>query len=492
MPSFSFSRFTRFALLIIWFGSLLRLWQIGVPRVWYDEITTIWAGSLPFGRMLAVTAGDVHPPAYYALVWLVEHVTGSDSAWLLRLPSAILSIAAMPLLVVVGRRLKLSDNAILLGLAFMAVSTMQIYFAQEIRMYALLQVEVLLAIIFMLDRKWFQLSLSSAAMLYTHNYGFIYCAVIYGIAVVREMKQPIKVSPGLDEKVIDGHRLIASGVAALILYRPWLPALQKQMALLGNWWQLPTTPGGFLDPFYAFWFGGGSLPGGLMLLGELLAYGLTLIAIVKGIQVRRFIMLALAFAPMLLSVTIEAVTHNPTYLYRSFIGSSGIVFLMAGAALTEIRKPLAAVALAGLAPVAAIGVIVFYPYMQIFKAPSNFYPEIDYQAGDIIYHMNSGSVIDAYAYSRAPEWHSFVHPAFAGDKGTLTDETLSALGVGIAPLESITWHRAWVLYATGPTLGSGEDLEIYRLTQTYDSQLIARTEPYGSKAYKGELWLLTR
>ena len=36
----------------------VRLWNIGASNRWYDEIFTAWAAVLPWGRMLAATAGE--------------------------------------------------------------------------------------------------------------------------------------------------------------------------------------------------------------------------------------------------------------------------------------------------------------------------------------------------------------------------------------------------------------------------------------------------
>jgi hypothetical protein len=490
MRDFLSSRFGRCWLLLVFIGSLLRLWQIGAPGLWYDEICTAWSGTLPFARMLAAVAGDVHPPLYYALVWAIEHIFHTDNAILLRLPSAMLGIAAFPLLLAIGRRLQLSDRAILIGTGFMAASTFQLYFSQEVRMYALFQAEILLAIVFMLDRHWFRLTFVAAAMLYTHNYGLIYCAVIYGLAFLREMGQPM---PADDDelKKFKPVRIIASGLSAFVLYLPWLPVLSKQMTKLDSWWQTGTTPGSFLSPFHIFFFGDQML-GGLMMLSEAVVFGLLAIAVITAVRAKRWTLLALAFAPMLLSVAIEIVTGHPTFLYRSFIGSSGMVFLLCGDALDRVRKPMDSIALGALAPLMFIAVVVYYPYMAAFKTPVHFWNKVLLQPGDVIYHLNPGSLIDAYTYSRDAAWHTYIHPAMAGDRGALSDETLQALGATTVMLDDLEWQRAWLMWPAGPTTGADEDIEVARLVYKYHGQLVTRIKFMDSQSYKSELWLLQR
>lgn len=496
MRFFSRWRWASWFGICIWLGSLLRLWNIGISNRWYDEIFAAWASVLPFSRMIGTTAGDVHPPLHYILIWAVAHLSGSSDTWLLRLPSALCSIVAMPLLILIGRRFKLSDPAILASLAFMAFAPFQIYYAQEIRMYALLQMEILLAVLAVLDRRWWLLCLASAAMIWTHNYGFVYCAVIYIWAGVREMEG--LVSRGVQS----GGNLaavIASGVLALISYIPWAPVLVKQMRNVGNWWQQPTTPGAFLEPFQQFVWG--NPLGMLEPISQIVLFGALAFSLWKLARLRSPEMLQvayLAFIPMLFSVLTELVGMHATYLYRSFIGSSGFIYLLIGWAFTEqVQARERKWALAVLAPLFVSGVILYYPVVQVSKgATDTFLTEISnrMEPGDLVYHMNPGSMMSfRERYPNKPAMYMYVHPAIPNDIGTLSGETLDAFGVYQLELRDIPWwHRAWLIFSAGPTLGIAEDNEVMALAAEFHGQPIIDTKLWYSDVYRGQIWLLLR
>ena len=477
-----------------WVGSILRLWGLWYSNRWYDEIFTSWSALLPFERMVAATAGDVHPPGYYALVWLVAHLTGSNAVWLLRLPSALLSIAAIPLLAQIGRRLKLSDTAILWAVAFMALSQFQIYYGQETRMYALLQLEVLGAVLAVLERRWWLLAVCASAMLWTHNYGAIYCALIFLVALVQEIRMPVTADP--PGPVCNLPALIGSGAAALLSYMPWVPTLIRQLRAVGNWWQQPTTPGGFLEPIQQFVWGN---PLGILTpISQVLVFALVAFATFRAVRLRlNALVPVMAFAPMLISVATEWVGMHPTYLYRTFIGSSGFLYLLIGWGLDTVKAAqLRRLTLAAVAPMFAISTLLYYPVVKASKgATDDFILAVASQAqpGDFIYHMNPGSLMAfREKYPDQPERYMWVHPAMPNDIGTLSSPTLAAFGVHQVELEDIPWRRAWLIFSAGPTLGTAEDAEVLRLVDEFHGQPLLDYSLWFSKIYRGQIWLLKR
>jgi hypothetical protein len=201
-------------------------------------------------------------------------------------------------------------------------------------------------------------------------------------------------------------------------------------------------------------------------------------------------------APMLLSVTTELFTH-PTYLYRTFIGSSGMLYLLIGWALTEgVDIQLRRWALGMLAPLMIVGVVFYYPVYWVSKgATDTFLVEIQnrMQPGDLIYHMNPGSLMSFRdAHPTEPEFYSYVHPEMDGDMGTLSASTLEAFGIAQVTLDQVPWKRAWLIFSAGPTLGIAEDNEVAKLVAQYHGQPILDTKLWYSDIYKGQIWLLTR
>jgi len=127
---------TRSALVgILAFGALLRLIQLDFQPLWWDEGYSVFFATRAFGVMLARTAIDIHPPLYYALLqgWIAAF---GKTAETLRLMSVVFSIAALPLLYLVAK--KLFDARVGLVAAFLlALSPLSIYYAQELRMYGM-------------------------------------------------------------------------------------------------------------------------------------------------------------------------------------------------------------------------------------------------------------------------------------------------------------------------------------------------------------------
>ena len=61
--------------LLVAFG--LRLIQLGAGSIWYDESVSLYLAGLDLPAMVAHTAGDIHPPLYYALLHLWTLAAGT-------------------------------------------------------------------------------------------------------------------------------------------------------------------------------------------------------------------------------------------------------------------------------------------------------------------------------------------------------------------------------------------------------------------------------
>ena len=505
MSSLLRSRFSRWAFFWVFIGSLLRFWQLTVPQLWYDEIVTGWFGRLPIPQLVAATQGDVHPPLWYLIEWVMVHI-GGETDFSLRLPAVMLSIAALPLLVLIARKLKLSEGAALVGLALMAVSPFELYFAQEARMYALLQFAAMLGAWSLLERRWWLLSLSAVVMMYTHNYGIVYAAMLYAFALIAEI-HPFEIPdllinrPLLPDWVMADYwksirTVFISGVVAVACYLPWVPSLLGQFKTMDHWWQQPTTFGAFIEPVHIFLWNA-SMLGDFYPIAQVVTYTLILFALLRIVQLRSKTALWLAvflFAPMVFSVATEPFTH-PTFLYRTFIGSAPALYLLIGWALTEkVDFPKRLIAGAVLAPLFAMAVIFYYPVTQFkgFTDAPQVLQEIEanWQPGDIIYHMNTGSVVDFY-YLRPdqPAVWEYVGPDLPGDVGTLSALTVKSMGLEQTDLDDLPWTRAWLVFSAGPTLGVAEDQLVKKLVSDYDGDEIST---FSRQTYTGGLWLLHR
>jgi uncharacterized membrane protein len=131
---------------LILFGLGLRLAQLSFQPLWWDEGYSVWFATHPLTQMAALTAQDIHPPLYYALLhgWAALLGTGPTA---LRLLSVIVGVLTIPLLYWAARRM-LSARAALLATFLLTINPLHVYYSQEVRMYglvALLSVGILAA-----------------------------------------------------------------------------------------------------------------------------------------------------------------------------------------------------------------------------------------------------------------------------------------------------------------------------------------------------------
>ncbi len=123
---------------------LLRAARLDFQPLWWDEGYSVWFAHQPLGDMLRLTALDIHPPLYYALLGGWSHLFGLGPV-ALRWLSVAAGVAAVPLIYLVGYWL--SGRRVGLAAAFLlAINPLHIYYSQEVRMYALVALWSLLAI----------------------------------------------------------------------------------------------------------------------------------------------------------------------------------------------------------------------------------------------------------------------------------------------------------------------------------------------------------
>lgn len=126
-------RYTLVLIVLVAFG--LRVWGLADHNIWWDEGIGIWLSRMPMWESIHWTAGDVHPPLYYVLLRAWRAVAG-EGEFALRFLSVISSTLTVPLIYRLGKALGGFRTGTLAAL-LLAVSRFSIWWAQEIRMYAL-------------------------------------------------------------------------------------------------------------------------------------------------------------------------------------------------------------------------------------------------------------------------------------------------------------------------------------------------------------------
>jgi len=163
------------ALLLL--AAVVRLVGLERESLWFDEIESARLSDGDVAEVCHDSAASVHPPLYFLGLHLVRGAAGSSDA-ALRAPSVAASLVGLLLLYLLASDLA-GRPAALLALALGAVSPLELYYAQEARMYA--QAAALATLAASLLWRWLGLArdpgrprlllayaLTAVAMLYTH------------------------------------------------------------------------------------------------------------------------------------------------------------------------------------------------------------------------------------------------------------------------------------------------------------------------------------
>jgi 4-amino-4-deoxy-L-arabinose transferase-like glycosyltransferase len=206
---------------ILALATLLRLLQLDLQPLWWDEGYSVFFATRAFGDMLARTAVDIHPPLYYALMQLWMAAFGKDAVTL-RLLSVALGVAALPLLYLIGK--KLFDTRVArVAALLLAIAPLHIYYSQELRMYGMVTLLALASVALQLQllhvpRSTFHVSsvlyvLSTVLLLHTQYFAAFLIAA--QIAVVLYLKWRARWGIKLREWMV---RWLLVGALAL----PWV------------------------------------------------------------------------------------------------------------------------------------------------------------------------------------------------------------------------------------------------------------------------------
>jgi len=164
---------------ITFVGFCLRIYAPQALPYWWDELLAVWLGQAPIATMLRslftpeAAASDFTPPLFYTLLHAWISLFGETESST-RTFTALLSTVSIPLLCLVGRRL-FSWPVGLTASFLLSFSPPAIFYAQQIRCYALLGALALTVVYFankitvkFKTTEAFWLAFGGTAFLYTH------------------------------------------------------------------------------------------------------------------------------------------------------------------------------------------------------------------------------------------------------------------------------------------------------------------------------------
>jgi uncharacterized membrane protein len=124
--------------LITALGALLRFVDIGHQGFWYDEAYTSFLLRYSPGHMLGLLPSlESTPPLYYCVAWVWVRIFGNDPAGLKSL-SALCGTATIPVVYLAGRKLLANWRSAVIGTALVAFNPLLIWYSQEARAYSML------------------------------------------------------------------------------------------------------------------------------------------------------------------------------------------------------------------------------------------------------------------------------------------------------------------------------------------------------------------
>lgn len=330
-------------------GFLLRMFQLGKKSISFDEFYSVTiASEKSFGKMITLfTSTEVHPPLYHFLLhfWL----TLGKSELILRLPSVVFGTLIVIATYCLGKVL-FNKKVGAIAAFITAISPFQVVHSQEVRMYTMVTLLVVLSFIFLLFamnkggvRYWIGYVMTIVLAMYTHYYAILILAAQNVFFVVGRSPEPCGSGRGKTRGSITKWLLVQLSVA--LLYLPWLFVLLKVFLKVQRRFWIPTgaLP---LEVAYTFkWLAAGPLSiydmpvGAVAIVLALIVFGF---AFIRGIasggdnpQALR-LLLCWLFVPIGLAVLLSF--KQSIYQSRYFILCSPAFYLLAANGVATLKN----------------------------------------------------------------------------------------------------------------------------------------------------------
>jgi hypothetical protein len=227
----------------------LRLARLTFQPLWWDEGWSVYFATTPVENLMELTAVDIHPPLYYLLLHLWIGLVGAGPL-AVRLLSALVGTATIPLLYLVGKRL-FGTRAGVLAALLLAISPFHIYYSQEVRMYGLVTLLGLAAFGFALHWEpgiqrsgnlgfgaWAGYVVAATAALYTQYYAVFLLLALNLAMGIRWIHRPSPGGGGAGKRSTEANSppiptlspagrggviaWLGTQAAVVVFYFPWL------------------------------------------------------------------------------------------------------------------------------------------------------------------------------------------------------------------------------------------------------------------------------
>ena len=425
--------------IIVAFGAVLRTLGIFSRPIWYDEAFALLFSSTGLAGMLQGTlaldstgqVSDIHPLGYYLLLDGWTDLFGV-SVWRARLLSIILGTLTLLLVYALSKFFVAEDQRWVLLLA-VVLSPFSVHYSQEIRMYALMCLGLVLATYALFRgsaengwRWWVAFAAASALAQYAHQLSAVYLVCL---ALIPVFQQDWRTT----------WKAVLGGLGAVLLYLPWLLNLIAQFSSTSIYWVQKPLPSRFLTLFLAFTAG---LPvfNGWLLVGFGAAMVLLVFALLASVRIIRhaapeeksgFWLVYLALTPPAVLWLISQV--RPVFIERALLASSLMFALWIGWLITHRLTP--RIERVIMAVVFGVGALIGFGH----HLGNRQFPYAPYQSlgselaetvseGEVIVHSNKLSFVPMYYYFRDDIPQTFVADPDGQATDTLAVPTQEILG----------------------------------------------------------------
>jgi len=212
----------------------MRIFELDSKNMWFDEVYSWKISNGSIIKIVSETAGDIHPPLFYILLKAWNTMAG-DSVISMRMLSLLLSLLSMVVLYYITIELLPSRLQRFFALLLYAVSPLNIFYSQEVRMLNLNLLLTLTSVYFFIRYLSKPKGIygiiycaTTALSFYTHYFAlFILIAQMVYAAAIYILK------PNFRDSIRPFFKYPAFAFAMFI---PWLPIMAGQ-ALKGQPWR---------------------------------------------------------------------------------------------------------------------------------------------------------------------------------------------------------------------------------------------------------------
>jgi len=498
-------------LAIILLGLFLRVYHLQTQSIWFDEAFSVFESKMSLPQLVETVARvENSPPLYFVLLhyWMMIFGT-SESA--VRFLSALFGVLAIPVIYLVGRQL-FNEEVGLLSALILAISSFNIWYSQETRMYTLMVLLVLLSmycLLRLLQHSTLAWSagyvLSTALLVYTHFYGlFVLLAQnIYIMSLVLSKNRTFKLRHWI---------VLQATVLALLI--PWVVVSNQISRRLGTTVSLtvPTTA----DFIYTFsvYSGTAVLLVLFLVLSVLSLFGYQKVrgkmdwkAPLKALERYSWEVHLQNISPVyFLSVWLLTINLIPfiisrfsssIYLERYTIAASVALYLLVAKGIHSINYRYAKIVVIGLVAVLSVANLSVY-YTSITKPQAReaiSYIDANLKSGDVVLVSHGQNVVFDYYNKRTDAVVNPLHSWAVVGNATNSTATPSVKDKINEIQSDVSGHdRVW-LFATN--FITGKAAENFTLSILNESYANIYTKTYlgassGSTAYGYDVYLFEK